>query len=788
MRRYALILLLATAVMYAGLTGHTAALAADTAGVDAALKDVAAYEFGKSRESLTVVSDAVRDSYGNAEARKELIGKLLAILKGQATLDGRQFVCRQLSLIGNDDCVPVLAGMLSAKETSDMARYALERIPGKTADKALMDSLGKTSGLIKVGIINSLGARQCVPAVGELGKLAKDSDKMVAEAAIAALGRIGDAEASRVLEAAKGANKELHNAWADAYLLCADKLAAKDAGKAAKMYEQLTGAGEPDNIKVAAFRGRVLAMGTSAAPAVVEALAGDNPKLQKAAVQLVRTLGVANGNADKAVTDAIVAVLPKLQPAGQALLITALADRNDQTALPAIMGLSKSADEGVVLAVLAATGKLGGAECVGPLATVAASGKSPLQEAARVSLAALRGKNVDETIVAEMKKAEPNIKVELAKSIAARNAVSAVPALIETAQGDNELARGAAYAALGVLAGDKNLPAMVDRLVTEPSDDARKEAVTAIVAVAKRIPDENKRSAALLAKLPAVKEAPALCAVYSALGQTGDVNGLKTLVEAAKSGKSEVKDAAVRALSGWPTVAAVDDLLALAGGAKEETHRVLLLRGLLRLLELPSDRTVDATLPYYEKALKIAKSTDEKKMVLGGVANVKTLSAMALVKPYLNVDDLKKEANLAADKIKVSGYKVTASDNPGDAKEAIDGNMDSRWTSDVDQKPDISFTIDQGAEYEVSKITLDSKPSGEDYPRGYKVFVTNDQNNWGNPVAEGAGSGAVTEISFSPKVGRYIKIVQTGSVKDHSWSIHELKVESKSVTKGKKGK
>jgi len=788
MKRYALILMVAAALVLTGLAHPRAGWAADAASLDAALKDVAAYEFGKSRESLTVVSDAVRDSQGNAEARKKLVGELLAILKGKATLDGKQFACRQLSLIGNDECVPVLSGMLTAKETSDMARYALERIPGKAADKSLMDALGKASGLVKAGIINSLGARQCAGAVGALGKLAKDSDKMVAEAAIAALGRIADPAAAKALEAAKGANKELHNAWAEAYLLCADKHAQKDPEKAAKMYEQLTGAGEPDNIKVAAFRGRVLALGAAGAPAVVDALAGDNVKLQQAAAQLVRTLAVKDATPDKAVTQTLAAALPKLKPAVQALLVTALSDRGDSTALPAVVELSKSADESVFLAVIAATGKLGGAERVTPLAMTAASGKGPVQEAARASLGMLRGQDVDDAIVAEMKKAGPAVKGELAKSLAARNAVKAVPALIETGKDGDEGVRTQALAALGVLASEKDLPAVVDLLVGEPADGPRKEALAATVAVAKRIPDENKRAAALLAKLPSVKEATALGAIYTALGQIGHTNGLKPVAEAAKKGKKEVKGAAIRALAGWPTPAAIDDLVGLAGRAKDETYRVIMLRGILRLLDLPSDRAIDATLPYYEKALKIAKTTDEKKMVLGGLANVEGLSAMALVEPYLGVEDLKKEAGLAADKIRISSYKVTASDNPGDAKRAIDGNMDSRWTSGVDQKPDMSFTIDQGVEYEVGKITLDTTPDAQDYPRGYKVFVTNDESNWGNAVAEGTGSGPVTEISLTPKVCKYIKIVQTGTAKDNSWTIHELKVQAKSVAKAKKGK
>ena len=782
MTRYALILLTATALVCACLTLPTAARAADAASVDAALKDVAAYEFGKSRETLSVISDAVRDSQSAPEARKELVRKLLGILKGEATLDGKQFVCRQLSIAGGEECVPVLAGMLKAKETSDMARYALERIPGKAADKVLLEALDGASGVVKVGIVNSLGARQCAAAAGALGKLAKDTDKMVAEAAIAALGHIGDAEAVKALEQAKDANKELHNAWADAYLLCADKLAAKEPQKAVKMYEQLAGPSEPDNVKVAAFRGRVLAMGPAAVPAVAEALAGDNAGLRNVAVQLVRTLCAGDAGA----TQAFVAGLPKLQPAAQALLIVALADRGDKAALPPIAEASKSADEGVRIAAIAAMGKLGGAECAMPLATVAAAAKGAEHDAARASLAALRGQNVDETMIGEMKKAEPAVKAELARALTARNAVSAVPALIEATRDANEQVRAEAYIALGVLAGEKDLPAMVDNLVTEAAENPRKEAVNAVVAAAKRIPDENKRAATVLAKLPGVKDVPAQCALYTVLGQVGDVNGLKPLVEAAKGGKGDVKDAAVRALSGWPMVAGIDDLLALATASKDDTHRVLLMRGLLRLLELPSDRTIDATLPYYEKALKIAKKSDEKKMVIGGLANVKSPSALGLVEPYLDAEEVKKEAALAASKIKASGYKVTASANEGDAREAVDGKMDSRWSSDAPQKPDMSFTIDMGAQYEVSKITLDTTPSANDFPRGYKVFLTNDQKDWGAPVAEGKGSGPVTEIALTPKTAQYIKIVQTGSDEKAPWSIHELKIESKRVAKGKK--
>jgi HEAT repeat protein len=747
--------------------------------VDAALKDVAAYEFGKGRESLTVVSEAVRDSQNSAEARKELVGKLLEVLKSDATLGGKQFVCQQLSIAGGVECVPVLAGMLDAADTSDMARYALERIPGTEADKALTDALDATEGLVKLGVVNSLGVRRCSAASPKLGQLAKDADKKLAAASLASLGKIGDDGAVKALEGIMDLDPALHCAWADAYLLCADKLAMKSADKACKMYEKLQGASEPENIQVAAFCGHVNALGAAAAPTLAEALSGENLGVRQAAAKLIRTVCVG----DAAATDAFVDVFGKLDPAGQALVISSLADRGDKAALPKVMESSKSADDAVRLAAFAALGKLGGAESVTLLSNAAASAKGAEREIARASLASLHGDNVDSVIVKELKSASAEVKTELARGLAARNALSAVPALIELTRDENEQVRGEVYVALGVLAEAKDIPAILDSLVVEAADAPRKEGVNAVVTIAKRIPEENKRAEAVLARLDVVKEAPALSALYAVLGQVGDVNGLKPLVDAVKNDNGEIKEAAVRALSGWPTTAATDDLATLASDAKDDTERALLMRGLLRLLELPSDISADAKLGYYEKVVKIANSVDEKKLVIGSLATVKDLRALALVDGYLGVDELKQEAALAADRVKASAYKVTASSNGDKAGDIVDGKLETRWLSGTPQKPDMFITIDLGAKYLVSKLTLDASPTPSDYPRGYKVFVADNADDMGEPVAEGAGAGPVTEITFTPKAGKFIKIVQTGSDEKAMWTIHELKIESQSEAK-----
>jgi len=155
--------------------------------------------------------------------------------------------------------VPALAKMLTNDELTDMARYALERIPGRESGMALRDALGKTSGKTRIGIINTIGERGYQGSAGSLVEFLGSSDKATACAAAAALGKIGGADAAAALKAAKDkADGDLKAAVLDAYLQCADKMAAageKDAAMA--IYTELGGADNPKLIQQAALRGRV---------------------------------------------------------------------------------------------------------------------------------------------------------------------------------------------------------------------------------------------------------------------------------------------------------------------------------------------------------------------------------------------------------------------------------------------------------------------------------------------------------------------------------------------------
>lgn len=121
------------------------------------------YDWGGDRGSLMAIDASIVAAYGNAEKLAEIEQALLEVMQFNAPIPAKEYICRQLALIGTDRCVPVLAAMLPDAELSDRARLALEAIPTTLADEALRAALDKVEGDQRAGIVNSLDERKKRP-------------------------------------------------------------------------------------------------------------------------------------------------------------------------------------------------------------------------------------------------------------------------------------------------------------------------------------------------------------------------------------------------------------------------------------------------------------------------------------------------------------------------------------------------------------------------------------------------------------------------------------------------
>ena len=110
------------------------------------------------------------------------------------------------------------------------------------------------------------------------------------------------------------------------------------------------------------------------------------------------------------------------------------------------------------------------------------------------------------------------------------------------------------------------------------------------------------------------------------------------------------------------------------------------------------------------------------------------------------------------------------------AANAIDGDHWTGWRTMTDQVPGQWFAIDMKQRQSFDKIVMDNVWAIYDSPAGYAIYVSDDNTNWGTPVASGTGARwGITTATFPTKTGRYIKIEQTGT-KKQVWSIFELDV------------
>ncbi len=108
--------------------------------------------------------------------------------------------------------------------------------------------------------------------------------------------------------------------------------------------------------------------------------------------------------------------------------------------------------------------------------------------------------------------------------------------------------------------------------------------------------------------------------------------------------------------------------------------------------------------------------------------------------------------------------------------QALDGNLQTRWSTRTFQRPGQWFEIDLNTTRTIKRLIVDSTGSPFDYPRGYIVRLSTDQRNWVEVARQASNTGSL-DISFTPRSVRFIRIEQTGSADRWWWSIHRIGVE-----------
>ena len=565
----------------------SATLEAANVDIDQTFDLLARYTEGQERRPLHGLQQLIRYANGeDSEAaqwfREALIARMAKLLRSpQATLDAKVFVCGQYPAVAAGKQAFALAELLSDKDLADAALRGLAMIPGATVDQILREALGKTSGILQIGIVNALGERRDPAAVEVISPLLSSDDEAVSCAAVAALGKIASDNTLSVLQPLLGtATGRRREVVADACLVCADRLlAGGQSESAAAVYERLSGADESEPVRVAACRGLILARPDQAVELICAALTSGDAGRESVALSLLTD---APGGA--ATTVRFAACLGKSDASLQTPLITALAARRDPAARDAIEETLKSPDAAVRLAAWKALGVVGGETSIGLLVEQAlASEKTPEVEEARRSLIRLPDAPVNDLLAGMLARRTAAEKVELMRVLVARNARSVTERLKHMAADTDENVRLESWTALETLANEADGKQLLD-LLMHAADFERDAAEVAVVALLRR--SSQTAIGEVLAQIPTGKGTAAYCSLLRILCAVGDDRGLPAVREALESSDAKVRDVAIRGLAAWPTATPLDDLIVLAKSAPDPAHRVVALRGAARLSRL----------------------------------------------------------------------------------------------------------------------------------------------------------------------------------------------------------
>ena len=570
---------------------------------------------------------------------------LLDILRGPASLAEKDAACAALKRLGTVRSIPVLAGLLADPGLSHTARFVLESMAAPEAGAALIAGLEGTDGLIKAGVIQSLGRRRERRAVPALGRLLGDADPAVSAAAASALGRIADAQAIRSLrEALSGAaSEERRRPVLDALLAAAGQaLAEGRRDEASSIHETLLAAPVPTHIRLAATRGAILSAGAKRAVDLVKsALRGADVPARTAALETARE------SPDPAMTRALSGALGGAAPALKVALIEALRQRGDPAAAPALLDqLQKSDREDVRAAAVGALGEIGDDKAVGPLLIATTSRFEDEAKAARQALLVLHRGGVTRELIARLTDGDAAARINAARALAGRGDRESARNLIEAARSSSDPVRGALFQSLGLLAGEADLAALLG-LVKEAKDpDARAEAGGALNAACLRLESRGVRvdPSPIVAVLKDA-DTPTRAALLKAAGGLADER-IRAVLRAALSDPNPVlKEAAGEALAESRDPQLLPDLLDLAGRAEDAGLRIKAVRGYIRLA-LDAENTPASPLErvaLLKKALPLARP-EERWALSAGLAKIPETASLDLALSMLDDPAARAEA------------------------------------------------------------------------------------------------------------------------------------------------
>ena len=592
---------------------------------------------------------------GQDAARRKLVEALGAALEGERKATTKAIVIRELQHARGKEATAAIGKFLLDPDLCEYATLALTSFADSPAAAELRRALPQATGRPRATILGGLGAMRDSASAEAFRNALGDADRDTRLVGAKALAELGDAAASApLLQAATGADSIMQKGLIGAACLrLAERLVEQGKPADAERFLLQVWKAPPDpanvNLRCGTLYGLGRTGGEEAGKVLAEIARGDDARLARAAMR-----GMA-GQAGRELTW-FTSLADAKEPV-RAMFIEEVAT-SASPALPAVMlaGL-KSPSVAIQTAALKAVRGSPGAEVIAAVVPFLGHQDKSLTAAANAALCRIPDKAPDAVLAAGLTGATPQTSRETFAVLAARLASEQVPAVVAGLGSQESGVRQAALQALGALGTDTHLPLLIEKVTSAGSDEERKAAGNAVVALTRRSSARPKMIAALLTAQEAAK-GPARTELLRDIGQFSDASCLAVVTKSLGDADPAVIAAAVQALSDWPEPSAVEPLRRVVKDSRESAHRSLALRGLLRLLPALNAARIkaelenkpltkeeaqaaykaaytEAMLAEYKTATAAAELPNERKLILQAIRQVPHATALGMAKAAL---------------------------------------------------------------------------------------------------------------------------------------------------------
>ena len=603
---------------------------------------------------------ALRATEPGAARTEALVRAVSAHLRTDADDEVKRFLVRTLQLAGAG--VPALADLLADEQLGGPAAAALQAIGGNEARDALRQALAaNTCGDVEA-VIAALGTLRDREATMHLLERVTDGDDRIRAAALAALAEIGDRRALNALVEATTAISWQKRSVATADLLTwvsrADASGTTGTATATmRAFVETNRIAKSAHVRSALLDALAGMLGPNAVSDVVSALTDPDLEIRSAAVYIAVALE------GEGVTGEYVDELNRAKPPARATILSVLARRGDESALPAALWSLDDPDAAVRIAAVDAAATLGRAGAVDPLVRFIGDHSGQEASAAASALVGIAGADASRAIAGHVARADGATASVLLGVLADRRAAGELATILEATRRTDTDVRFAAIEAIQILGDAEAVPRLLEMLAesTSARERERTQIESALAATCVRGSGGAPPSAPILAALRPEHQ-DEFCSLLRVLSHIGGTEAFEAVRRAVDDPREDVRSAAVRAVGDWPDAGPADAILEMAIKLQDLRGHVLLLRGYVRLAGIAEPRATDERLGTFDAAMRAARRNEERTLILSAIGKVADASALDMLRPYLNQEALAGEAASAmlevADALMPAGWET----------------------------------------------------------------------------------------------------------------------------------